>query len=531
MGGDTQLGRDYVLHEEIGSGALAVVHRATSRLGGPALAAKVLRPEFSADRRVRELFVREEVALRDLHHGSIVGVHDFVVEGGRMALLMEYVDGPNLRAHLASHGGRLPAAEVISIGAQLAGALAYAHAQGVVHLDVKPENVLVRSSSPTAVKLGDFGVAGILAEAGAAAGGTVQYSAPEVARGGATTAAADMYSLGVLLAELATGRRPTPGRTDLSALPAALHDVVADCLDAGARNRPSARSVAAQLRSADTSFGPSVPDSGGSSDPLRTRLRRPAATPPPAVPSKSHRRRRAVAIGIGASLLLGVIIGLTVNASANDYLQMGPARAPATQSTPASEASTSERAGATDNGDGATDNGEFVPIATDPVVAVVPARANYAAHLADDAGTLYIAVRDVTVIAYICDGRRLEAWFKGTANSGRIRLTSKAGGRINATYDADTAVGTVAVGGAKTEFTLLLASGKAGLYKSLTKVNGARIKGSWIVLADGTQVGVLTINDIPRPAPSLDTANGTAVVKGEAVDTTRVDVETGAGFN
>ena len=103
------LGREYLLHEEIGRGAHAVVRRATSRLGGPALAAKLLKPEYSGDRRVRELFIREEAALRDLEHTSIVGIRDVVVERGRLALLMDYVDGPNLRRYLTDRGGSLPA--------------------------------------------------------------------------------------------------------------------------------------------------------------------------------------------------------------------------------------------------------------------------------------------------------------------------------------------------------------------------------------------------------------------------------------
>ena len=143
------LGREYLLHEEIGRGAHAVVRRATSRLGGPPLAAKLLKPEYAGDRRVRELFIREEAALRDLEHSSIVGIRDVVVERGRLALLMDYVDGPNLRRYLADRGGSLAAHEAVWIAAQAAAALAVAHVQGVVHLDLKPENILVvRGTDP-----------------------------------------------------------------------------------------------------------------------------------------------------------------------------------------------------------------------------------------------------------------------------------------------------------------------------------------------------------------------------------------------
>jgi serine/threonine-protein kinase len=88
----------------------------------------------------------------------------------------------------------------------------------------------------------------------------------------------------------------------------------------------------------------------------------------------------------------------------------------------------------------------------------------------------------------------------------------------------------VSVGGDTTRFTLPPAAGQAGLFKSLTKVNGARVKGSWIVLPDGSQVGVVTVDEVAEPAPALDLTTNTAVVGGVAVDTTRVDVETGDGF-
>ena len=166
MAEEQSLGREYVLNEEIGRGAMAIVHRATSRLSGATLAAKVMRPEFATSRRVRDLFLHEEIVLRDLDHESVVGVFDFVVERGQMALLMEHVNGPNLRRHLADRGGSLPLAEAVGIATQLAAALAYTHARGVLHLDIKPENILVvAGSDPTAVKLADFGLAGILHEA------------------------------------------------------------------------------------------------------------------------------------------------------------------------------------------------------------------------------------------------------------------------------------------------------------------------------------------------------------------------------
>ncbi|MEU4428065.1 serine/threonine-protein kinase, partial [Actinoplanes sp. NPDC024001] len=246
MADQEPLGREYLLHEEIGRGAVAVVRRATSRNGGPPLAAKLLRPELAADRRVRELFLREEAALRDLDHPSVVKLRDLIVEGGTLALLMEFVDGPNLRRYLSHHDGRLDPAEAAAITAQAAGALAAAHAQGIVHLDLKPENVLVaRGSHPPDVRITDFGVAVLLHDADrGAVGGTPGYTAPEIFTGAAPTAAADVWSLGVLLVEMITGNpRGAPEE-----LPAPLNVVARDCLGADPRHRPTARRVAAYLR-------------------------------------------------------------------------------------------------------------------------------------------------------------------------------------------------------------------------------------------------------------------------------------------
>ncbi|BEL04230.1 hypothetical protein Q0Z83_024210 [Actinoplanes sichuanensis] len=501
MGGETPFGRDYLLHEKVGSGSWAVVHRATRRAGGPPLAAKVLRPEVAADRRVRELFLGEELALRELDHESIVAVHDLVVEGGRMALLIEFVDGRDLRTHLSAHGGRLPEAQVADIGAQLAGALAYAHTQGVVHLDVKPENVLLTAAGT--VKLGDSGVASILREAKPPAGGTAAYAAPELDAGHPPTGAADVWSLGVLLAELVTGARPA-SHADVAALPPILGGILADCLNLMPRDRPSARRVAAALRAAD------IPD-GRDFVPAaqRTRLRRSgAAPPPPPAASRPHRRRRAVASAAAAAVLAGALAGVAVTASADEP----PAPAPTASSAAPSTFTAS------------------VAAAPAPVVPSIPTRITYAAHLVEDAGTLYLAVRDGTAIAYLCDGERVEAWFAGTADAGELDLTSKKGDTLSGTYDADAARGSVTVGDDTTEFTLPPAGGRAGLFRSLTRVNGARVKGSWIVLPDGRQVGVVTVDEAAEPAPQLDLTTETAVIGGVAVDTTRIDVESGAGF-
>ena len=335
------LGREYLLHEEIGSGAHAVVRRATSRLGGPPLAAKLLKPEYAGDRRVRELFIREEAALRDLEHSSIVGIRDVVVERGRLALLMDYVDGPNLRRYLTDRGGSLPAHEAAWIAAQAAAALAVAHVQGVVHLDLKPENILVvRGTDPTLIRITDFGVAALLFDADPAViGGTPGYMAPEIVRGGPTTAAADVYSLGVVLREMLAGNLPVP-----------LDDLVAACLADDPRSRPSARVLAIRLRDARTALiggapapspAPAAALAGAAiaADGERdTRLRNGGAArppdPPPPPPAEASRWRRGPLITLAAGVVAAALLtGITVNAAAGQ--RDAAIVAPATTTAPA----------------------------------------------------------------------------------------------------------------------------------------------------------------------------------------------------
>ena len=330
MDDEEPLGREYLLHEEIGRGALAVVRRATSRFGGPPLAAKLLKPEYAEDRRVRELFLREEAALRDLEHPSIVGIRDVVVERGRLALLMDYVDGPNLRGYLADRGGSLPIAEAAWIGAQAAAALAVAHVQGVVHLDLKPENILVvRGTDPTLIRISDFGVAALLLDADRPViGGTPGYMAPECCRAGRATAAADVYSLGVVLREMLAGDLPEAADDLVAAASAADprqppvgagpgHPAAATPRTAADRRRvtrrvPAPRSpcrrVAAAAASTERSGTPGCVTAARRRPPDLRHHRRP----------EPARWRRGPLLTLAAGVVVAAVLaGITVNAAAD----------------------------------------------------------------------------------------------------------------------------------------------------------------------------------------------------------------------
>ncbi|WP_436519954.1 protein kinase domain-containing protein [Actinoplanes sp. HUAS TT8] len=684
MAGQEALGREYLLHEEIGRGALAVVRRATRRSGGPPLAAKLMRPELAGDRRVRQLFLREEAALRAVDHPGIVGFRDLVVEGGTLALLMDFVDGPDLRRHLADRGGRLTPAETATIAAQVADALDAAHARGVVHLDLKPENLLlVRGTNPPQIRVTDFGVAVLLMDADrGVAGGTPGYTAPEIWHGTPPTPAADVYSLGILLVELVTG--DPQGAPE--SLPEELAGPARSCLSTDPGRRPTAHRVATYLRSlvasgvlgtitplpepatpeqspsprlttvrstptgpwagaftpapaaeapapaaeapapaagtpapaAETAAPaqpltpvPSSPDhlghwagqlagtrpatgNPGPVSPADGRLAgaaqaagrpddsgRPAAMPrpdgagrlagmpraagwpdedggggqlagtpvtgwlagatptsggptevhppaegPEAVPAPAGRSRRwrrgpLVTLGVAvavAAALVGVNMAAAADRRADDR------QAPVAVVTSAPQATA---------GQGAAAPAASLP-PTEPVragtSAPAPVRITLAGHVEDDAGTLAISIRDQQAIAYICDGNRLEAWLKGTAENGRLNLFGKNGAKVVGTFDKDSARGQVTVVGATHDFVLGTVKKPSGLYRTSLKVRNAKVQGAWIVLPDGRQVGVLTLGDQIGPAPQLDVATDTTTVDGTAVPVTAVDAETGTGF-
>ena len=214
------LGSGYLLEAPIGSGAMGQVWRAATRDGAP-VAIKVLRPELSGDPAVVARFVQEAQILQRLDDPHLVRVRDLVAEGSRLAIVMDLVDGPDLRSELVRRGTFRPidAAEIVD--GVLSG-LAAVHAGGVVHRDVKPENVLLSGGQPVGTRLTDFGVARIVEESQKARRttviGTPEYLAPEVADGETPTAASDLYAVGIVLYELVCGVTPFSGGSPLAVL-------------------------------------------------------------------------------------------------------------------------------------------------------------------------------------------------------------------------------------------------------------------------------------------------------------------------
>ena len=206
----------YRLGSVLGEGGMAVVHRAEDTLLQRPVAVKVLRDNVAgtAD---RARFTAEVRTLGALSHAGLVTVLDAGVAEQRPYLVMELVDGGTL----ADVSTPLELERAAAIGAQVASALAYAHARGIIHRDVKPANVLLCRDGR--VKLADFGIARIVGDTvhhtrTGALIGTVSYLSPEQVEGAELTTALDVYSLGLVLLELITGRRPFPGPSVESAL-------------------------------------------------------------------------------------------------------------------------------------------------------------------------------------------------------------------------------------------------------------------------------------------------------------------------
>src|SRR5690625_483425 len=211
------LSERYRIKRTIGGGGMANVYLARDIILNRDVAIKVLRLEFANDPEFIERFDREAQAATSLSHPNIVNIYDVGEENHILYMVMEYVDGFTLKEYIQKYGP-LAVEETIAIMKQLTDAIAHAHVNGLIHRDIKPQNILIDPSGH--VKVTDFGIAIALSATSLTQTnsilGSVHYLSPEQARGGMATKKSDIYSLGIVLYELLTGHLPFSGQSPIS---------------------------------------------------------------------------------------------------------------------------------------------------------------------------------------------------------------------------------------------------------------------------------------------------------------------------
>ncbi|GIJ26320.1 hypothetical protein Vqi01_14820 [Micromonospora qiuiae] len=339
-GGAQLLGERYRLIEQLGAGGMSVVWRGYDEVLGRQVAVKVLASRLASDRAFRHRIRSEAQASARLCHPNITNVYDYG-ESEQVGLtvpyvVMELVDGVPLTARLA-RDRRLPWREAVTVAAEVASALATAHARGVVHRDVTPGNVML---TPTGVKVVDFGISALVGESEKAPDGTLlgtpAYLAPERLDNGQVSPATDVYAVGLLLYRMLTGRLPWQADTttqmlrahmyrepepmpSVPGLPTEVADLVRRCLAKRPADRPATTELARTLAEA-AGRAPAVPAGEARAEPLRlasintTILPWSAATD--ALPFAGLRtrrtmdRRRRIEAGVAAAALMAVTAGV-----------------------------------------------------------------------------------------------------------------------------------------------------------------------------------------------------------------------------
>ncbi|MFG6279484.1 serine/threonine-protein kinase [Microbacterium sp. 5K110] len=329
----------YRLGRVLGEGGYARVYEAVDTSLGRTVALKVITGDGADPADAAR--VRSEIRLlASLSHPSLVTLYDARLSSPPTYLAMELIAGPTLTDLV--HRGPVPAVDAARYGREIAEALSVIHGRGIVHRDVKPSNILLRPPAHTGERaratLADFGIAALVGATRVTRAdtviGTAAYLSPEQARGMPAAPASDVYSLGLVLIEALTGRRPFGGRTPHEALaarlvsppeipayiPAAWRALLTRMTAIDPAERPDAASLGAEFRSLPNESVPTVPLDEPSPEPPDA-LTRTRVLPPVTAPARPTRRRAAIVASLVAVLLAGggiataVAIGSTAPAS------------------------------------------------------------------------------------------------------------------------------------------------------------------------------------------------------------------------
>ncbi len=212
------LGNRYEIIQKIGNGGMAMVYKSKDHVLNRLVAVKILRDEFTTDQEFIKRFEIEAQSAASITHPNIVSVYDVGNEGNLYYIVMELIQGKTLKEIIIEEGGPLPWKWSLSIAIQIASALEIAHKKNIVHRDIKPHNIIITEDG--VAKVTDFGIAKAVSNstitAFGATIGSVHYFSPEHARGGFTDAKSDLYSLGVVMYEMLTGKVPFDADTPVS---------------------------------------------------------------------------------------------------------------------------------------------------------------------------------------------------------------------------------------------------------------------------------------------------------------------------
>ena len=212
------LGGRYEIINKIGNGGMATVYRATDLVLKRYVAVKILRDEFTTDEEFIRRFETEAQSAARLTHPNIVSIYDVGVDNGVYYIVMELIQGKTLKEIIVEERGPLPWKWSVNVAIQIASALEMAHKNNIIHRDIKPHNIIITEDG--IAKVTDFGIAKAVSNSTITAFGTtigsVHYFSPEHARGGYTDAKSDLYSLGVVMYEMVTGKVPFDADTPVS---------------------------------------------------------------------------------------------------------------------------------------------------------------------------------------------------------------------------------------------------------------------------------------------------------------------------